>query len=168
MILYIIRHGIAADAETPGMEDAQRPLTAKGRKKMRLIAQGIKEFEPEPDLILTSPYLRAQETADILANAFDLKKAQVIATDHLAPAGHAGQLVKEIREKYAEEQVLALVGHEPYLSSLISMLISGDPNNAIALKKGGICRLSVDEIKYDHCAVLEWLLPPKLSATFYN
>ena len=163
MILYLIRHAIAADAATPDADDSQRPLTAKGRRKMHLIAQELKALEVDLDLILTSPYLRAAETAEILAETFRLKKSQVIASDHLAPIGHADQLVNEVREKHGDVRSLAIVGHEPYLSGLASVLIAGDPNVSIALKKGGVCRLAVDDLRYGRCAILEWLLPPKLA-----
>ena len=160
MILYIIRHAIAADPETVEMEDSQRPLTSKGRRKMRLIAHGLKELEIEFDLILTSPYLRATQTARILAKRFELEKMSLVVTDHLAPTGYGDQLVNMIGEKYSDMQNIALIGHEPYLSSLVSTLVTGDPTASIVLKKGGICRLSIENIQYGRCAVLEWLLSP--------
>ncbi len=63
--------------------------------------------------------------------------------------------MNEINEKYDDIQKMALIGHEPYLSSLASMLITGDPNASIVLKKGGVCRLSIEKIQYGRCAVLE-------------
>jgi len=65
-----------------------------------------------------------------------------------------------INEKYAEVENLALVGHEPSLGKLASMLISGDPNLSLSLKKGSVCRLSIDTLQYGRCATLEWLLSP--------
>ncbi|HEX2696769.1 MAG TPA: phosphohistidine phosphatase SixA [Anaerolineales bacterium] len=160
MILYIIRHAIAADPETVELEDSQRPLTSKGRRKMRVIAHGLKEMEIELDLILTSPYVRATQTARILEKRFDLEKKAVVVTDHLAPTGYGDQLVSMISEKYSDMQNIALIGHEPYLSSLVSVLVTGDPTASIVLKKGGICRLSIENIQYGRCAALEWLLSP--------
>ena len=81
-------------------------------------------------------------------------------SDHLAPTGYADQLVEEIAEKYDDVPNIALIGHEPYLSNLTSMLITGDPNASIILKKGGICRLAIEKIQYGRCAVMEWLLSP--------
>jgi len=89
-----------------------------------------------------------------------LKEEQVICTDHLAPTGYADQLIDEINEKYGDVQHIALIGHEPYLSNLASVLITGDPNVSIILKKGGICRLSIEKIQYGRCAMMEWLLSP--------
>ena len=86
------------------------------------------------DLILASPYLRTEQTARILAKGFKLKEEQVVLSDQLAPAGHPEHLIAEINEKYGELQHLVIVGHEPYLVSLVSVLISGDPNTSILLK----------------------------------
>jgi phosphohistidine phosphatase len=162
MNLYIVRHAIAAQAGTAGREedDSQRPLTDKGRKKMRKIAQGLRELEAQIDLILTSPYLRAAQTAKILAKKFDLAKDKVIFTTNLIPTGYPDQLVEEINNGYGEIENIALVGHEPSLSNLVSMLVSGDPTLSVTLKKGGVCRLTLDKLQYGRCARLDWLLSP--------
>ena len=162
MILYIIRHAIAVQAGTNGSaeDDSQRPLTDEGWKKMRKIAKGLKELEVTLDLIMTSPYLRAEQTAKILAKKFELPKEKLITTEHLAPSGYPDRLVDEINKNYSEVENLALVGHEPYVGNLISMLISGDPTNSITLKKGGICRLSLERLQYGRCAALDWMLSP--------
>jgi phosphohistidine phosphatase len=161
MNLYIIRHAIAAEPGTPAYEDdSQRPLTDKGKKKMEKIAQGLKNLKVEIDLMLTSPYLRAAQTAKIVKKAFGLGKEQVVETEHLAPTGYGDQLIQFINEQYASTPNLALVGHEPSLGHLISVLVTGDPNVSFTLKKGGVCRLSVDTLQYGRCATLDWLLSP--------
>ncbi len=161
MRLYIIRHAIAAPAEETGAEaDSQRPLTPKGRKKMVRIARGLRELEKRLDLILTSPYLRAIQTAEILRQTYDLDPAKVISTEHLIPMGFPDQLIEEIQTRYTEAQHIALVGHEPYLSELVSLLTTGEPHLALTLKKGGVCRLSVDALHYERCATLDWALFP--------
>ena len=167
MNLYIVRHAIAVEAGTPGYEDdSLRPLTDKGKKKMQKIAQGLKELEADLNLILTSPYLRAVETAKILRKVFDLNKDDVVETEHLAPMGYGDQLTNLINEKYADVESIALVGHEPSLSSLTSVLVSDDPTLSLTLKKGGVCRLSVDTLQYGRCATLEWLFSPSQLAEF--
>ncbi len=162
MILYIIRHAIAAQAgsDSSEQEDSQRPLTDEGRKKMRRIAQGLKELGTQIDLILTSPYLRAADTARIVAKKLDVERDKLIQMENLSPAGQPDQLVDEISKKYGQVENIALVGHEPSLSRLISVLLSGDPALPITLKKGGICQLSVEKLEYGRCATLEWLLAP--------
>ena len=162
MNLYIIRHTIAVEAGLFEGDDSQRPLTGKGQKKMRSIAQELKELEIRLELILSRSLPAPTQTAQILAKKFDLKKEQVICTDHLAPTGHADQLVDEINEKYGNVGHIALIGHEPHLSNLASVLTTGDPNVSIVLKKGGICRLSIEKIQYGRCAMMEWLLSPAL------
>jgi phosphohistidine phosphatase SixA len=69
-------------------------------------------------------------------------------------------LINEINRKHKDLENIALVGHEPYLSALASMLTSGHGETSICLKKGGVCCLSLDELKYAQCARLEWLLAP--------
>jgi phosphohistidine phosphatase len=127
---------------------------------MRQIAQGLKELTGQVDLILTSPALRAAQTAKILRKAFDLKKDKLVETERLAPLGNADLLINEINEKHADAQGILLVGHEPYLSSLVSVLLSGDVAMPLILKKGGVCHLSVERLIYGRCAALNWLLTP--------
>ncbi|HEY6074640.1 MAG TPA: phosphohistidine phosphatase SixA [Anaerolineales bacterium] len=158
MNLYLIRHALAAEAESPEADDSQRPLTSKGRRKMRQAADGLKTLRTRFDLILTSPYLRATQTARIVAKKFAMEKSAVIVTEHLAPSGSADQLVTEICEKYGSLNNVALVGHEPYLSGLASMLVAGDAGVSILMKKGSVCCLSTEDLQYGRCAVLEWLL----------
>jgi phosphohistidine phosphatase len=160
MILYILRHAIAEERdEVAYPDDSLRRLSEKGKKKMARIAKHLKDMGVEVDLILTSPYVRAYDTARIVLKAFDLKKKQLVLSDHLMPSGYAKDLIAEINEKYPLDNLM-LVGHEPYLSDLIAMLVSGDPSMSITMKKGGLCRLSIDRLVYDKCATLEWLLAP--------
>ena len=160
MNLYIIRHAIAVDEATSDYaSDSERPLTDKGRKKMRQIAKALRSLGVEFDLILSSPYIRACETAEILADVFKMK-SKIVFSDHLIPEGNPELLIGEINEKYTVDS-LAIVGHEPYLSALIGWLVADTSKIEINLKKGGVCHLSADDLHHnDHRATLEWLLPP--------
>ncbi len=162
MILYIVRHAIAGqrDPNSSEQEDSQRPLTDAGRKKFRKIAKALAELGTEIDLIITSPYLRAADTARILQKKLGLDTGKLIVMDDLSPVGDQARLIKDISEKYGKLQNVALVGHEPGLSRLISTLLSGDPTLPITLKKGGVCCLSAEKFEYGRCATLEWLLAP--------
>jgi len=91
---------------------------------------------------------------------FHLKKDDVVETEHLTPMGYADQLIHEINKKYADLEKIALIGHEPSLSSLVSVLVAGEPDLSLTLKKGGVCRLSVGNLQYGRCAALDWLLSP--------
>jgi phosphohistidine phosphatase len=159
MNLYIVRHAIAVEEGTPGYDDdSQRPLTDEGRKKMKKIVKGLRQLEVELDNILTSPYVRAHDTAKILAAGFKMKD-KVDVSDNLIPPGNFDQLIDEITEKYVVSN-LALVGHEPMLSSFVSFLMAGNPEAAITLKKGGVCLLSADDLRQERHATLQWLLTP--------
>jgi phosphohistidine phosphatase len=161
MKLYILRHAIAENRdETVYPDDSLRPLTVKGKKKMVEIAERLKDMGVQIDLILSSPYVRAHETAKIVAKTFGMKKKQLVLSEHLTPSGFANDLIAEINEKYPVDNLM-LVGHEPYLSDLIVMLLAGGPSISIVVKKGGLCQLSVDRLAYGKCATLEWLLAPK-------
>ena len=161
MKIYLIRHSNAVDPGTPGYEDdSLRPLTDKGRDKMKEIASALKKMDWKPDLIVSSPYLRARETAEILAKVLKYKK-ELLFNDTLVPTGSADEIIGEINEKYSVDE-LVLVGHEPCLSTLIGMLTAGNPDLAIDLTKGGVCCLSTDDLRTERKAFLEWLLTPKI------
>ena len=158
MNLYIIRHAIAVDEATSDYaSDSERPLTDKGRKKMRQIAKALRHLGVEFDLIISSPYVRACETAEILAEVFKMKD-KIVFSDNLIPLGAPELFVGEINEKHAVEN-LAIVGHEPHLSSRMEF----------TLKKGGVCYLSADDLHHeDHRATLEWLLTPGILMEISN
>lgn len=157
MNLYIIRHALAEEEDSSG-DDSQRALTEKGRKKMRQIAKGLRILGTDFDMILSSPYLRAKETAEIVGDVFKMKK-EVAMSDNLVPMGDPDLLIAEINEKYSVDS-LAIIGHEPYLSTLISLLVAKGSPVDMTLKKGGVCRLSIDDLHHSRTATLEWLLTP--------
>ena len=160
MNLYILRHGIAVDHSAAGYEnDDERPLTGKGERKLWAIAEAMKALEISFDLILSSPLVRARQTAEIVADALKCRKRMEI-TDTLAPQESAKPLIEYLRDQGAVDDVV-LVGHEPFLSRLIASLISGNSDTSVLLKKGGFCKLSTDDLKHGKCAILEWLLTPK-------
>jgi phosphohistidine phosphatase len=160
MNLYVIRHAIAVDEGVAGYEsDSERPLTDKGRKKMRQIAKGLRNLGVDFDLILSSPYVRARETAEILAEVFKMKK-NITFTESLIPMANAELLIGEINQSYSVDSI-AVVGHEPHLSTLIGILIAENAKIDLTLKKGGVCYITADDLHHnDHRATLEWLLTP--------
>ncbi len=164
MNLYILRHGIAVEPGSPGYEnDAARPLTSEGERKLGQIAKAMERQELSFDRILFSPYLRAQQTAELVAEALGVRK-KLEATDTLMPGGSAKKLVEYINRLQPRPDSVMLVGHEPYLSGLISLLVGGTVTFAVVLKKGGLCKLSLESLKHGRCAALEWLLSPKQMA----
>jgi phosphohistidine phosphatase len=167
MNLYIIRHAIAVDEGTPEYEqDSDRPLTDKGRNKMRQIAKGLRALGVELDLILSSPYVRARETAEILGDVFKMKK-KIGFSDNLTPMADPDLLIAEINENHSVDS-LALVGHEPHLSSLVGLLTAENAKLDVTIKKGGVIRLSADDLRQDRRATLEWLLTPGILVEISN
>jgi phosphohistidine phosphatase len=161
MNLYILRHGIAVERGAPGYSnDADRPLTPKGERKLWQAAEAMEALGLSFDVILTSPFVRARQTADVIAEAFNARK-WVETTDSLAPSGSTKALIDRINRLKPPPEDVLLVGHEPYLSELISLLVTGASKMSLALKKGGLCKLEVARLTPGRCAALEWLLTPK-------
>ena len=161
MELYFLRHAIAEDRTGSRLiSDKDRQLTSKGAKKMECVAKGMKNLELSFDLVLSSPYLRAKQTAEIVVKSFHLQKALEFSS-HLIPEGNPKELIEELNVSYHKKKNILLVGHEPFLSSLISLLVSGKTDMSITLKKAGLCKLSVERLQYEHCATMEWLLTPR-------
>lgn len=161
MELYIMRHGLAVERGTASLEDdRERPLTAEGRKKLIRIAKGMKSIKLSCDLILSSPYVRARQTAEIVAKVLKAEK-RLKFCDHLAADGDPEDLVDQLRSLFQSPRRVLLVGHEPYLSKLISVLLTGGPDLSLNLKKGSLGKLTVNKLSYQRCATLEWLLTPR-------
>ncbi len=161
MNLYIFRHGLAEDRGTSRCsQDADRPLLPKGKRKLWRIATAMENLDLSFDLILSSPYLRARQTAEIVAEALESPKRLKLC-DALAPDGSLKNLVGFLRRFRPSPKAVMLVGHEPYLSGLISLLVSGGSDFRVTLKKGGLCKLAIESLRPGRCASLEWLLTPK-------
>jgi len=159
--LFILRHGLAVtrgDASYP--LDSDRPLTPKGVKRMRRIAKGMRHMKVEFDLLLTSPYRRALETAFIVGREYGaghvIQTSQALRAEVLPE-----EVIRSLQEKYSPCRRLLLVGHEPQLSALISTLTSGGASARPLLKKGGLCKIEVEKLQMGKCATLVWLLMPR-------
>jgi len=163
MNLLLLRHGIAVDFGTPGYErDSERPLTPEGRRKTRAVARALAALGISPDVILTSPLVRAHQTAEIVASSMKLKKRMEIC-EPLASGGDAKRLIAEVNRRHPNAERIMLVGHEPDLSLLASLLLTGCADGvAMEFKKGGVCSLEADELRAGKCATLLWLAPPRV------
>lgn len=164
MNLFLLRHGIAFDPGEGGLSkhasDVERPLSPEGRIKLRHAVAAMQDMELEFAEIISSPLLRASQTAEIVAESLKPPK-KICFSDHLAPDGNPKLLIDQIHEGYSEGEDVLLVGHEPYLTQLISLLISGSTTAAVSLKKGGLARLRVErELCFGRCAELVSLLTP--------
>lgn len=153
--LYLLRHGIAVPTGTPGLADAERPLTPVGRRRVRPVARGLVRWGVEVERIVTSPLLRARQTAEI-------------AAELLAPAGgieeDAALVADQVAESVADwletrpESGLMVVGHNPWISDLVGLLCAGRPLDSIMLRKAGVAALAGRSGGWD----LDWLARPRL------
>lgn len=160
MKLLIIRHAIAGTREEfarTGKDDAQRPLTRDGRRRMRRVAKGLHKLVPEISVIGSSPLVRAAQTAEIVASRYEgLNFVQIAA---LSPRKPNPVLLNWITQQ-GPDSTVALVGHEPHLGTFVSWMLTGLQESFIELKKGGACLLEVEgEIRAGR-AKLVWLLKP--------
>ena len=164
MNLYFLRHGTGSDPGEDGLPkdlpDADRPLSLKGREKLWHTTEAMRTLELELQAVVTSPLLRARQTAHAVTESLRLRR-KLIFLDHLAPNGNPKLLIEHINGLGPRVKNILLVGHEPYLSRLISLLVSGGTAAALDLKKGGLARLKIEEqLRFGRCAELSWLLGP--------
>jgi phosphohistidine phosphatase len=161
MELYVIRHAIAQQlGRKNDFMDEKRALTSKGRERMREAARGLRRLGVEFDLILTSPLVRAVETAEIIAVALGLSKKDIEQTGSLAPDASINDLFAEIKRNTGTESI-ALVGHQPDLGGIISKIVQSSGSLAIELKKGSVCCINVTETVPRLRGSLMWLFAPK-------
>lgn len=161
MEIYILRHGIAEEPRA-GMKDADRALTPEGKKKLREVLQVAKSAGVQPEQILTSPFRRARETAEIAAEILQHKEPLIPCTS-LIPTADPGAAWSEIRVHKSSESLL-LASHEPLCSRLIALLLN-TPNLLVDVKKGSITRIDVDSFGAHPRGVLKWMLTPKIAST---
>jgi phosphohistidine phosphatase len=160
MKLLVIRHAEAE--ERSGLpfgrkRDAERRLTDEGRSRMRKAAKGLREIAPTIDVLATSPLVRARETAEIVAKIFGI--ADVTELAPLAPEGDPQALIAWLNEQPADATV-AIVGHEPDLSSFASLLIDGNGGSRLTLKKGACGLIEFRDGPSAGKGTLRWLLQP--------
>ena len=105
--------------------------------------------------------MRAHQTAQIVASLYGIEK-NLRLSENVTPTAPPSALIGEMHEVYADALSVLVVGHEPYLGTLAGTLLAGDEKVALAFKKGGLCKFSIDELIYGRCATLDWLITPKL------
>ena len=156
--LYLVRHGIAAERGKEWPDDSKRPLTHKGIARMREIAGGLKDLDVRFDLILTSPLVRARQTADLLNEGLG-GNTPLEETPLLAPGGARADLLEYLRSKKKAGRI-ALVGHEPDLGQLAAFLIGA--RAPLTFKKGGVCRIDFGKFPPVPPGNLAWFALPKM------
>ena len=161
MELYFLRHAIAAEPGTVHVaHDSERPLTAEGIEIMQKAADGMRRMGLNVDHVVSSPYLRASETAQIVVEKIAFK-GKVVFSDALTPDAKFKDFFKLLKEFKPNEKVL-FVGHMPSVGEYVSTLVFGRGTPAMDYKKGGLCRVDVPEVLTTGVlGQLEWFLTPK-------
>ncbi len=160
MQLYIVRHGIAVDREDPKCPpDPERFLTQEGIEKTRQVANGVAQIGVVPDLLLSSPYLRAFQTAEIFAAELEYSKNKIRKTDLLLPGAEPLQLFRELA-KDKDLSSIFLFGHAPHLDDVIATSL-GSRHHLTSLKKAGVALVQLKRLSPPSGELL-WLATPKL------
>jgi phosphohistidine phosphatase len=155
--IYLVRHAIAV-GHRAAADDAARPLSPAGRTRMRRAAAGVAALVPGLDLIVSSPLVRAVETAEILAGAFAVRPS-VVTMAALRPGGTSAAVAEGLKA-HAKARSLALVGHEPGMGELAAWLTGA--HVPPPFKKGGVCRIDAPTWPPDAESTLVWLATPRM------
>lgn len=161
MQLLVIRHAIAEEREefaASGKDDAERPLTRIGRRRMRRNARGLRRIVPAINKIASSPYTRALETARILVDELGIDE-EIGIVDALTP-DHMSEALLPFLSSLPPDANVAIVGHEPHLGRLVTWLMTGSSESHVMFKKGGACLLDLGVRPAHGSAIMHWLLTP--------
>lgn len=162
MELLILRHAIAFPRDAKRWpDDSQRPLTMEGMKRARRAAAGLKRIAKKPALVLTSPFVRARDTAGIFAQAAGWPKP--VESAALSPGASPNEVLDALRRQGGRTGSAAIVGHQPHLGRLLALCLGGDARSeAFELKKSAIVCVRFEGPVRAHQGVLEWLLAPRI------
>jgi len=160
LILYLLRHAVAEERSSLYPDDSLRPLSVKGRAKMIKNTEGIRSLDLSVDAVISSPYLRAKDTAKIAVRGFKNISAKIAYSSHLTPEASLTKLISELNSSYQDCKAILLVGHEPQLSSFVELLVGKESFPNIAFKKGGLCQLTMPIPIRPAAATLNWMKNP--------
>jgi phosphohistidine phosphatase len=152
MLLYLLRH--AEPDSNPAYQDHERPLTEIGRVQAAIVATFLKKTNHPIESILSSPYLRAMQTADKIAGAFPT--ATLTAFEPLAQSSSTKLFFRRVNE--SSSAAILVVGHEPQLVRLASILVSGSKDLGIELKKCSLACIETEKPLPSKLAILKWLI----------
>ena len=156
--IYLIRHGVAEERSEAWPDDGKRPLTEEGEQRMRKSARGLARMGVSLDVVLTSPLVRARQTAELVAAAFD-PRPHLVTAESLAPGGSYQAVIADL-EKHTKKISIALVGHEPGIGELAARLAGS--RHPFEFKKGAVCRIDLDALPPTGPGTLRWFLTPKV------
>jgi phosphohistidine phosphatase len=163
--LILFRHGIAEDREDfekKNLDDHLRPLTLKGRKRVQKVGIKLRDWVSEVDVIVSSPYTRARQTAEILSQIYF--ETPVLEAPELVPQSPAPAFVKWLKAHAREYSRVIMVGHEPQMTSFASYLLAGKQESFLSLRKGGVMCMELESFNHAETgsAELLWLIPPRM------
>jgi phosphohistidine phosphatase len=142
MLVYLVRHGIAVDREDPHCPpDTERPLTPKGIKRSHAAALGLRALGVKPNAVLTSPWLRALQTAEIFCEILGYPSKKIVRTDALKGTSAPPDLLRELQG--TKGKVVLCFGHEPHLHLVLSHILHTSAK-ITELKKAGVALLELD------------------------
>ena len=161
MKLLVIRHAIAEDREAyaaSGHDDALRPLTEQGARKMKRGARGLRQLVPSIDTLVSSPFTRALDTAEIVRREYGMER---VATNRaLEPTVSVADAVAALQSYNAN--IVAIFGHEPQLGRLVTYLVSGLDQSSVDLKKGSACLVEFEGAPAAGAGTLMWSIRPRV------
>jgi phosphohistidine phosphatase len=161
--LYVIRHAIAEDRvefRLKSWDDSKRPLSAEGRRKFKKLARKLVKLVGPVDVIVTSPFLRAQQTAKLLSEHYP--NVEIITSTTLTPTANPNDFAEWCKNHLKKKtQKVIIVGHEPHMGILASWLLFGSYQSRINLKKGGAIHLKIRNPLGPDSAELQWALSPR-------
>ena len=158
MDCVLLRHGIAVERDEWKGTDGDRPLTERGAKRVAQVAAGLNRLDLQPTHVLSSPLVRAIETAKIVHSVLGVRSAIEIV-DELLPDAPPNRLLSILRKRSPESCVLC-IGHEPHLGVTAGVLLSGRVSASFPLKKAGACLIELSIPAKPGQGVLRWWLTP--------
>ena len=158
MTIYFLRHANAGTPQVDSASDEKRPLDEKGVKQCHDVGRALAALKVEPDAIITSPLVRARQTAELVAEELGHKE-KLILDDALRPEASYGTF-QDMLHQYTREKAIMVVGHNPSLTEFLNRLLAaGSSFNAIELKKGAVAKVDFDS---QNAGVLKWCMTPKV------
>jgi phosphohistidine phosphatase len=162
MKIYLVRHGIATERIGGAvLNDSMRPLTDEGKQESKAVAQGLKRLGVKPNFFVSSPLVRARQTAESFAEVLN-DGSEVKICDALAPGGSPATLYKFLRELGNFQEVM-LFGHEPDIGVLAATLLDAAHELQLPFKKAGVCRVDVYDLPPTTPGILKWFITPKIA-----
>ena len=164
MKIYLIRHASAVGIGGGIVRDAQRTLTNEGKSEAAHVARAMKSIGVKPDILVTSPLIRAKETAEILQSELG---GELHTSDSLAP-GVTPANVFRFLSKFPDANEIVLAGHEPDMGDLVKVLVGGGIEFSMPFTQAGVCCVEVVDVPPSMAGILKWLITPAVASKMMN